>query len=168
MTTACNLPILHSVDNAAGVGADGAKCLEFSSPWLGDQNGQRRIDLELGSRPNHYTRSWPKQELTGGLGWLLINRRGWGSSFYRLGLCSAGCQGHGCSSGYHAANHGASINVHFELNRFLGYGLPRKMACLTSAIALVTSIPLGQASVQLKVVRQRQTPSLSFKMSILT
>ena len=32
-------------------------------------------------------------------------------------------------------------------------------ARLTSWIALVTSMPRGQASVQLKVVRQRHTPS---------
>ena len=39
------------------------------------------------------------------------------------------------------------------------------MACLTSAIALVTWMPRGHASVQLKVVRQRHTPSLSLRMS---
>src|SRR5699024_2336912 len=36
---------------------------------------------------------------------------------------------------------------------------------LTSAMALVTSMPRGQASVQLKVVRQRHTPSLSLRIS---
>src|SRR5699024_4012661 len=35
----------------------------------------------------------------------------------------------------------------------------------TSAMALVTSMPRGQASVQLKVVRQRHTPSLSLRIS---
>src|SRR5690554_4030780 len=39
------------------------------------------------------------------------------------------------------------------------------MACLTSAIALVTWMPRGHASEQLKVVRQRHTPSLSLRMS---
>ena len=43
--------------------------------------------------------------------------------------------------------------------------VPRRTACLTSAMALVTSMPRGQASEQLKVVRQRQTPSLSLRMS---
>ena len=38
-------------------------------------------------------------------------------------------------------------------------------ARLTSWIALVTSMPRGQASVQLKVVRQRHTPSLSLRIS---
>src|SRR5699024_1096678 len=38
-------------------------------------------------------------------------------------------------------------------------------ACLTSAIALVTWMPRGHASVQLKVVRQRHTPSLEFRIS---
>ena len=36
---------------------------------------------------------------------------------------------------------------------------------MTSAIAFVTSMPRGQASEQLKVVRQRQTPSLSLRIS---
>src|SRR5699024_3608297 len=40
-----------------------------------------------------------------------------------------------------------------------------RIACLTSAMALVTSMPRGQASVQLKVVRQRHTPSLSLRIS---
>ena len=35
----------------------------------------------------------------------------------------------------------------------------------TSPIAFVTSMPRGQASVQLKVVRQRQTPSWSLRIS---
>jgi hypothetical protein len=35
---------------------------------------------------------------------------------------------------------------------------------LTSAIALVTWMPRGHASVQLKVVRQRHTPSLEFRI----
>src|ERR1700710_1579909 len=39
------------------------------------------------------------------------------------------------------------------------------IACLTSAMAWVTWMPRGHASEQLKVVRQRHTPSLSFKMS---
>ena len=39
------------------------------------------------------------------------------------------------------------------------------MARFTSAIALVTWMPRGHASVQLKVVRQRHTPSLSFRIS---
>ena len=39
------------------------------------------------------------------------------------------------------------------------------MAFLTSWIAFVTSIPRGQASVQLKVVRHRHTPSLSLRIS---
>src|SRR3954470_20289511 len=38
-------------------------------------------------------------------------------------------------------------------------------ARLTSWIAFVTSIPRGQASVQLNVVRQRQTPSRSLRIS---
>ena len=38
-------------------------------------------------------------------------------------------------------------------------------ARLTSWIALVTSMPRGHASVQLKVVRQRHTPSLSLRIS---
>ncbi len=38
-------------------------------------------------------------------------------------------------------------------------------ARLTSWIALVTSMPRGQASVQLNVVRQRHTPSTSLRMS---
>src|SRR3954464_7302504 len=38
-------------------------------------------------------------------------------------------------------------------------------ARLTSWIALVTWMPRGQASVQLKVVRQRHTPSASLRMS---
>src|SRR5680860_1645838 len=46
-----------------------------------------------------------------------------------------------------------------------GYALPRMIACLTSEIACVTWIPRGHASVQLKVVRQRHTPSLSLRMS---
>ena len=36
---------------------------------------------------------------------------------------------------------------------------------MTSAIALVISMPRGQASVQLKVVRQRHTPSRSLRIS---
>src|SRR5699024_8747349 len=40
-----------------------------------------------------------------------------------------------------------------------------RIACLTSAMALVISMPRGQASVQLKVVRQRHTPSLSLRIS---
>src|SRR5690606_37082467 len=44
-------------------------------------------------------------------------------------------------------------------------GLPRSTACFTSAIAFVTSMPRGHASEQLKVVRQRHTPSLSLRMS---
>src|SRR5690606_13821608 len=39
------------------------------------------------------------------------------------------------------------------------------IARLTSWIALVTSIPRGHASVQLKIVRQRHTPSLSLRIS---
>ena len=39
------------------------------------------------------------------------------------------------------------------------------MACLTSEMALVTWMPRGHASEQLKVVRQRHTPSLSFRIS---
>src|SRR6476619_8313306 len=39
------------------------------------------------------------------------------------------------------------------------------MACLTSAMACVTWMPRGQASEQLKVVRQRHTPSLSLRIS---
>src|SRR5690606_35994571 len=46
-----------------------------------------------------------------------------------------------------------------------GQTRPVITACLTSAIALVTSMPRGHASVQLKVVRQRQTPSLEFRIS---
>src|SRR5215217_9544717 len=46
-----------------------------------------------------------------------------------------------------------------------GQGLPERMACLTSLIAFVISMPRGQASEQLKVVRQRHTPSLSLRMS---
>ena len=44
-----------------------------------------------------------------------------------------------------------------------GYNRRRPLisACLTSWIALVTSMPRGQASVQLKVVRQRHTPPWS-------
>ncbi len=38
-------------------------------------------------------------------------------------------------------------------------------ARLTSWIALVTWMPRGQTSVQLKVVRQRQTPSASERIS---
>src|SRR5699024_834063 len=38
-------------------------------------------------------------------------------------------------------------------------------ACFTPAIAFVTWMPRGQASVQLKVVRQRHTPSLEFRIS---
>ncbi|CKS59413.1 Uncharacterised protein [Mycobacterium tuberculosis] len=38
-------------------------------------------------------------------------------------------------------------------------------ARLTSWIALVTSMPRGQDSVQLNVVRQRHTPSTSLRMS---
>src|SRR3954469_6032843 len=39
------------------------------------------------------------------------------------------------------------------------------IARLTSWIAFVTSMPRGHASVQLKVVRQRHTPSLSLRIS---
>jgi hypothetical protein len=39
------------------------------------------------------------------------------------------------------------------------------MAFFTSPIALVMRISRGQASVQLKMVRQRHTPSRSFRMS---
>ena len=39
------------------------------------------------------------------------------------------------------------------------------MARFTSWIAFVTSISRGQASVQLKMVRQRHTPSLSLRIS---
>src|SRR6478735_524824 len=39
------------------------------------------------------------------------------------------------------------------------------MACLTSAMAWVTWMPRGHASEQLKVVRQRHTPSLSLRIS---
>src|SRR5919205_2658821 len=39
------------------------------------------------------------------------------------------------------------------------------MACLTSAMACVTWMPRGHASEQLKVVRQRHTPSLSLRIS---
>src|SRR5699024_12060295 len=38
-------------------------------------------------------------------------------------------------------------------------------ACLTSAIAFVTWMPRGHASVQLNVVRQRHTPSRSLRTS---
>ena len=62
-----------------------------------------------------------------------------------------------------------SINVYAcDSNHRLAYGLPRRTACLTSEIAFVTSMPRGQASEQLKVVRQRQTPSLSLRTSSLT
>src|SRR4030095_15432540 len=49
---------------------------------------------------------------------------------------------------------------------FMSRHTRRKMSArFTSWMALVTSMPRGQASVQLKVVRQRQTPSLSFRTS---
>src|SRR5699024_6601733 len=47
-------------------------------------------------------------------------------------------------------------------------GQPRvrlSSACFTSAIAFVTWMPRGHASVQLKVVRQRHTPSRSLRTS---
>src|SRR4051794_25432035 len=47
----------------------------------------------------------------------------------------------------------------------LAHTLRKISARLTSWIALVTSMPRGQASVQLNVVRQRQTPSESFRIS---
>src|SRR5690606_17780060 len=47
----------------------------------------------------------------------------------------------------------------------VGYAFPRMIACFTSAIAWVIWMPRGHASVQLKVGRQRHTPSLSLRMS---
>jgi hypothetical protein len=43
--------------------------------------------------------------------------------------------------------------------------LPLRIAFFTSPMALVMRISRGQASVQLKIVRQRHTPLRSFRIS---
>jgi hypothetical protein len=73
VATAGNLAILNTVDNAARVGAGRAKGFEFTGPWLGHQNCERRIDRELLSRANHHIGAWAKQDLARGFLGLLIN-----------------------------------------------------------------------------------------------
>src|SRR5262249_17437248 len=79
-------------------------------------------------------------------------------------LCRDGDQPDGNRRGGDGPGQRTGRGVGVDANSYVMSLVPYTMARLTSSMASVTWMPRGQASAQLKIVRQRQTPVRSLRI----